>query len=125
MKYYHVWFQTKFKKFMLVDIIDSRIHELFKQISEEKDIRLVASGSMPDHAHLLVGLENNQDLSWAVKLFKGISSRKIFQEFIMLKQDFRTNNFWARKYGAKEVAAEGLQATADYIRNQKKDLHII
>jgi len=110
---------------MLVDIIDSRIHELFKQISEEKHIRLLASGSLPDHAHLLIGLENDQDLSWAVKMLKGISSRRISQEFGLLKQDFRVNNFWARKYGAKEVAIGGLQTITDYIRGQKKDLHVI
>lgn len=37
----------------------------------------------------------------------------------------RTNNFWARKYGVKEVEIEGRQTVADYIRNQKKDLHAI
>ena len=125
MRYYHVWFQTKLKKFMLVDDIDRRIHELFKQISEEKNIRLIISGSLPDHAHLLIGLEDHQVLSWAVMMLKGISSRRISQEFRMLKRDFRTNNFWARKYGAKEIAPEGLQITANYIRNQKKDLHVV
>jgi hypothetical protein len=29
------------------------------------------------------------------------------------------------KYGAKEVAMNGLQAIADYARNQKKDLHVV
>lgn len=125
MKYYHVWFQTKLKKYLLVDIIDARIHDLFKQIAEEKEIRLLASGSLPDHMHLLIGLEERRDLSWAVKLFKGISSRKIFQEFKLLKQDFRVNNFWARRYGSKEVPPESIQTTINYILNQKKDLHII
>lgn len=125
MKYYHVWFQTKFKKYLLVDIIDARIHGLFKQIAEEKKIRLLASGSLPDHMHLLIGLEEHQELSGAIKLFKGISSRKIFQEIKLLKQDFRINNFWARRYGSKEVPPEGIKTTLNYILNQKKDLHII
>ena len=125
MKYYHIWFQTKHKKYMLIDVVDIRIHALFKQISEEKRIRLFASGSLPDHAHLLIGLEDDQGLSWVVMMLKGISSRQIFQEFKSLKQDFRINNFWARKYGAKEVAAEGLKTAIDYVRDQKKDLYVI
>jgi putative transposase len=125
MKYYHIWFQTKFKKYLLVDIIDARVHDLFRQIAEEKKIKLLASGSLPDHMHLLIGLEGQQDLSWAVKQFKGISSRKIFQEVKLLKQDFRVNNFWARRYGAKEVPPEGIKTTINYVLNQKKDLHII
>ena len=64
-KYYHAWFQTKLKKFLLVDIIDARIH------------------------------------------------------------DFKTNNFWARRYGSKEVPPEGIQTTINYILDQKKDLHVI
>ena len=114
MKYYHIWFQTK---------LNTRVHDLFGQIAEEKNIRLLASGSLPDHMHLLIGLEEQQDLAWAVKLFKGISSRKIFQEFRFLKQDFRVNNFWARRYGAKEVPPEGIKTTIKYVLNQKKDLH--
>jgi REP element-mobilizing transposase RayT len=125
MKYYHVWFQTKFKKYMLIDNIDSEIHGLFKQIAEEKSIKLIAAGSLPDHAHLLIGLEDHQNLSWAVQMLKGISSRRISQGFKMLKQDFRTNNFWARNYGAKAVTESGLAATANYIQKQKKDLHVI
>jgi len=125
MKYYHIWFQTKLKKYILVDDIDSSIHGLFRRISEEKGIQLITSGSLLDHAHLLIGLEDRQALPWAVKMFKGISSRRISQEFRFLKQDFKVNNFWARRYGAKEVAMEGLKTIANYIRNQKKDLYII
>jgi putative transposase len=90
-------------KHLLIDIIDTNVHDLLRQIAEEKRIKLLASGSLPDHMHLLIGLEEPQDLAWAVKQFKGISSRKIFQEFKRLKQDFRINNFWARRYGAKEI----------------------
>jgi REP element-mobilizing transposase RayT len=125
MQYYHVWFQAKLKKYLLVDIIDTKIHDLFKQIAKEKKINLLASGSLPDHMHLLIGLEKQQDLSWATKQFKGISSRRIFQEIKLLKQDFKTNNFWARRYGSKEVLPEAIQATINYILNQKKALHVI
>ena len=125
MRYYHVWFQTKLKKYLLVDEIDTTIHELFKQIAVEKKIKLLASGSLPDHMHLLIGLENNQDLSWAVKIFKGISARRIFQEFKSLPQDLRINNFWGRRYGSKLVPEGALKTTLNYVLKQKKDLHII
>lgn len=125
MKYYHVWFQTKFRRYILIDEVDQRIHELFALIAKEKNIKLVASGSLQDHMHLLVGLEDDQKLPWAVKMFKGISSRRIFQEFPSLKYDFRTYNFWARKYAAKEVLSGALSVTTKYILNQKKDLHVI
>ena len=125
MKYYHIWFQTKLKKYMLVDEIDRDIHALFKQIAKEKGIKLLASGSLPDHMHLLIELDDRQELSWAVQMLKGISSRRIFQEYSMLKQDLKTNNFWARKYGFKQISEPALPVTLKYVQNQKKDLHII
>ncbi len=125
MKYFHVWCQTKSKRYLLVDMIDSRVHELFRQIADEKGIKLLASGSLPDHMHLLIGLKDDQDLSWAVKQFKAISSRRIFQEMKMLKQDLRINNFWARRFGFKEICPEKIQTVIDYVLNQKKDLNLI
>ncbi len=125
MKYYHVWFQTKLRKYLLVDMVDDRIHELFKEIAREKKIKLLASGSLPDHMHLLIGLDEGQELSWAVHMFKGVSSRKIFQEVKLLKQDLKVNNFWARKYAAKEVPQKDLRTVSNYVSNQKKDLHVI
>ena len=109
---------------MLVDMIDSRIHELFKQIAGEKEIKLLASGSLPDHMHLLIGLEDHQALPWAIKMFKGISSRIIFQEYRRLKEDFVTNNLWARRYGANEVSEEKLPTIISYVLGQKKDLFV-
>jgi putative transposase len=125
MKYYHSWFTTKHKKLILVDIIDQRIHELMKEIATEKDIRLLASGSMPDHMHLLFGLEKHQSISWVIKTFKGISSRRISQEFDLLKEHFRTNYVWARGYNAKEIPEKDLSVVARYILNQKKNLAVL
>lgn len=122
MKYHHVWFQTKYKKYLLVDIIESRIHEILKEIADEKGICLLASGSLLDHMHLLIGVEDGQALPKVVKLFKGISSRKIFQEYLLLKEDFKVNNFWARRYGTKEIPAERIQTVNNYVLNQKKNL---
>ena len=125
MRYYHIWFQTKHRKFLLVDVIDNKVHELFEQIAIEKKIKLLAHGTLLYHAHLLIGIEDIKDLSWSVKLFKGISARRIFQEFPMLKEQLRTNNFWAKSFAAKEVPEKALPAISKYILNQKDDLHVI
>ena len=58
-------------------------------------------------------------------MFKGISARKIFQEFPLLKVQVRTNNFWARRYDAKQIPKEKLGKVIQYIRNQRKDLCIL
>ena len=109
---------------MLVDILDKNIQDLFDHISIEKEITLLARGTLLDHAHLLIGLRSDQDLPWAVKMFKGISARRLFQRNPLLKQHFRTNNLWARKYAAREVPVEELSVVVKYVLNQKKDLYV-
>jgi len=125
MKYYHVWFQTKKRKRVLFGDIDRSVHALFKYISYAKGIRLVACETMIDHAHLLLALKAQDDLYKAVKLIKGASARMIFMKHPLLKQQIKCNNFWARKYGFKEIPERQLDRVAEYISNQKKDLHIL
>ena len=125
MKYYHIWFQTKYRRFLLVEIIDKRINELFEQIAEEKKIKLLAHGTLLFHAHILIGIEDIQELSWSIKMFKGISARKIFQEFPMLKEQFRTNNLWAKRYAFKEIPENQLPIVVSYIHRQKDDLYVV
>ena len=120
MPYYHIWFPTKRKKRILLGEIDDQIHRLFLNIAEEKKYRLLAFETMIDHAHLLLELNSEEEMSRAVKMFKGISARRIFQEFPMLKFQIRSNNFWARRYDAKEIPPENLHIVIRYIHNQKK-----
>ena len=122
MKYYHVWFQTKMKRYVLLYDIDLRVHELFQQVARENGYELLAYETMPEHAHLLIGINSDENLSEAVKRLKGISARRIFQEFPLLKQQIKSNNLWARRYAYKKVKKEALSNVIKYIRNQKKDL---
>jgi putative transposase len=110
---------------MLVDSIDKTIQDLFDCISREKKIALLAQGTLLDHAHLLIGLRTDQDLPWAVKMFKGISARRLFQRNPLLKQNLMTNNLWARKYAAREVPVENVSVVVKYVLNQKKDLFVL
>ncbi|MFC1571104.1 IS200/IS605 family transposase [Candidatus Margulisiibacteriota bacterium] len=121
MRYYHVWFQTKRRRPMLFDEIDEHIHELFKQIAREKNINLIAFETSKNHAHLLLALNDVGELPRAVKMLKGISARRFFQKFPLVRLDFRIDSLWARRYGYKEIPEERLECVIRYIRNQKKD----
>ena len=125
MKYYHVWLQTKYRRFLLIDIIDNRINELFERIAKEKKIKLLAHGTLLFRAHILIGIEDIQELSWSIKMFKGISARRIFQEFPMLKEQFKTNNLWAKRYAFKEIPEKQLPVVVSYILRQKDDLYVV
>lgn len=124
-KYYHVWFQTKYKKYILIDVIDESIHIIIPQIAKDKGLDLISFETMPDHMHLLLKLGGNYDLTYAVKVLKGISSRRIFQEYPLLKHQFHTNNLWAKGFGYREIPELAVPRILGYIRDQKEHLHIV
>jgi len=119
--YYHVWFPTKRHRRILLGEVEEKVFELFRQIAEEKGYDLIACEAMVDHVHLLLRLSPEQDLSTAIKMFKGISARRVFQAFPNLKMDIGLNNLWARRYGSKTIPPERIPRLIAYIQNQKKD----
>lgn len=120
-KCYHIWFQTKCRKRVLVDDIDKYFQQLLAKIAEDKHLTLLAYGTMPEHVHLLISIDFGE-LSYAIKMFKGISSRRIFQHFPALKFQFHINNLWARSYGYNEIPTEKIPVVIDYVNNQKDHL---
>ncbi len=122
MAYYHVWFATKKRKWLLQGDVEPYIKRVIGEIAKSKGIRLLDYETVVDHVHLLLEVELDEDLSSVVKLLKGISSRRVFQEFPELKMDAETNNFWQKHYGSKTVEIGALAVTKEYVRTQKERL---
>jgi len=116
--YYHVWFGTKRRKWLLKGDILAAAKEIVGQIADEKGIRLIESEAIVDHMHLLLVLSAKAELPTTTMLLKGISARRLFEHFPELKLDAHTNSFWQTGYGSKLVPGSALSITRDYIRTQ-------
>ena len=116
--FYHVWFGTKSRKWLLLGEVEDKIKELIKEIAKDKGIELLACETMVEHVHLLLKVRPSE-LSKVMHLLKGVSSRRIFQAFPELKLDARTLSFWQARYGAKVVPVEALKSIIEYIKTQK------
>ena len=57
---------------------------------------------MVDHVHLMLSTRP-QELSRQLKLLKGISARRLFQEFLDLKLDAHADHLWQRGFGYREL----------------------
>jgi len=115
---YHVWFSTKRRKWLLQGDVADRAKSLFRQIAFEKGIELRECETMVDHAHLLLSAQP-EGLTRDVKLLKGISARRLLQQFPDIRLDARTDNFWQRGFGFRAVL-EDAEGVAWYIRTQKR-----
>lgn len=103
---------------MLAGDIEGEARRFLRSIAKEKGIDLRECECMVDHVHLLLSARPNE-LSRRVKLLKGISARRLFQFFPHLKIDARTEHFWQRGFGFRELADDA-NGVAWYIRTQRR-----
>ena len=118
MPLYHVWFGTNRRKWLLQEDVATRAKELILATAAEKGIKLLECETMVDHVHLLLDVADQASLSRAINFLKGVSARRLNQEFPELRLDAGVGHVWQHRYAAKIVAAAAVPAVAGYIRTQ-------
>ncbi len=95
---YHIVWIPKYRKSVLKGKIEERLKELIFEIADEYGFDIIALEIMPDHIHLFVSAPPKYAPATLVKLFKGITARKLFKEFPELKKQFRKGHLWTPSY---------------------------
>ena len=120
--FYHVWFSTKRRKWLLQGEIEELVKTLLTETVGEKQMRLLECQPIIDHVHLLIEAGSDDDLSWTMTLLKGRSSYELFRRLPELKLDAGENSFWQRGFAARIVPPEQLETVRWYIRTQDRRL---
>jgi putative transposase len=96
----------------LVGEIAKRLENLIHEIAEKYGFEILALEIMPDHVHLFVSAHPKIAPAILVKLFKGITARKLFKEFPELKKKLWGGHLWIPSYyvgTAGNVSAETIR----------------
>ena len=115
---YHVIWCTKYRRKVLDEAIQERLHHLICSKQTELDFRVLTSEIMEDHVHLI--LENNPKgfpITRIVGLLKGYTSRILRDEFLHLKS--RLPSLWTRSKFISSVGSVSLKVVKEYIEDQK------
>ncbi|MCU0239398.1 MAG: IS200/IS605 family transposase [Pyrinomonadaceae bacterium] len=121
LQYHLVWIPKYRRKFLIGEIAD-RLKQILKEIAFEYKIEIIAMEVMPDHVHLLVSAPPKYSPSKLAQLFKGISSRRIRQEFLdtVKKYIWKEGTLWAVGYYVGSVSDNATtEIVKEYIKNQK------
>ena len=111
----HFVWSTKNRLPLIIRKWEGRLHQYFRGVLDNRKCRLICSGGMPDHIHLLVSLWPTRSISRTVNDLKSNSSRWVHQTFPEL--DYFA---WQNGYGAFSVSKSHVQRVTAYIRNQEK-----
>jgi len=113
---YHVVWCPKYRRKVLTNGIDHRLKEIIKEVCFNRQAELLELEVMPDHVHLLVGIDPQFGIHRLVKNIKGTSSRILRNEFPELKS--RLPTLWTNSYFVATVGGAPLAVIKQYIENQ-------
>ncbi len=117
---YHLCWVTKYRYQIIKGNIAIRTRDLIRQICTDKlNIQIISGSVSSDHIHLFISFPPNLSPSKIVQQLKGITSRKIQQEFPDLKKRYWEQRLWARGYFAVSSGNVTDEMWMQYIRDQR------
>lgn len=117
----HLVFVTKFRHRVLRDRHLIRMEEIAREICQGLNCELVEFNGESNHVHLLVNYPPPVAVAMLVNRLKGVSSRRLRQEFPDLRRHYRrANRLWSPSYFAGSVGGAPLDVLRRYIENQER-----
>jgi len=119
---YHLVWMPKYRRSFLVGAIAERLLQILREIARDYRFSIIAMEVMPDHIHMLIEAPPKYAPAMIVQIFKGISARRLRQEFPQLIKRYiwREHVMWARGYYIGSVGSGATtELVREYIENQK------
>jgi len=109
---YHVVFCPKYRKAILTGKVVETLNGLLEQICQERNWTILSKELQSDHVHLCVSLPPTVAVADAVKILKGTTARRLFQQIPALKRQLENGHLWSPSYyvgTAGNVSAETIR----------------
>ena len=114
-------FVTKFRQQVLGDWHPTRLEEIMRAVCAAFETELVEFNGENNHVRLLVNFPPKIALSKLVTSLKGVSSRRMRQEFPdLVRHYYRANRLWTGSYFAGSVGGAPLSVLRQYIEQQNR-----
>lgn len=99
----------------MVGKIAQRLNQIFNEVAQEKQVKILALEVRPEHIHLFVSCSPQMVVHKLVKAFKGRSSNILRKEFSSL---LRLPSLWTNSYFVSTAGNVSSDTVKKYIENQ-------
>ena len=113
-KYHFVWV-TKYRYAVLNGAIALRARDIIREVCEAREITIIKGVVSKNHVHLFVACPPQLAPAKVMQWVKGRSSRKLQQEFDVLRRRYWGQHLWARGYFCASSGTVTDEIIADYI----------
>ena len=118
-KYHLIWI-PKYRRKLLYGNLRKYLGKVLRDLSLQKESRVVEGHLMPDHVHMLLSIPPKYSVAQVVGYIKGKSAIHIARTFSGHKKNFTGKNFWARGYYVSTVGRDE-KAVREYIKAQEPE----
>ncbi|MDI3417486.1 IS200/IS605 family transposase [Streptomyces luteolus] len=119
----HLVFVTKYRHKVFADRHLVRMEEIMRDVCADFECELVEFNGEKNHVHLLVNFPPKVALSKLVNSLKGVSSRRLRQEYPELVRHYwRAQRLWSGSYFAGSAGGAPLSIVRQYIEQQNRPL---
>jgi REP-associated tyrosine transposase len=99
----------------------ARMEEIMRDVRADFEVQLAEYNGEPEHVHLLVNFPPKVTLSRLVNSLKGVSSRRMRQEFPDLRRHYwRANRLWPASYLTGSAGSAPISVLRQYIDQQNQ-----
>ena len=118
--YYHVTFQTRQRKPILYEEVESHLVALLPQLTRRGDFSILETGCALTHSHLLIERAPWADLLHIIHALQAETSDSILQRFPELELDLKQPNLWDTGFHYVRHDEQSVETVKQYIRRQKQ-----
>jgi putative transposase len=118
---YHVVWSVKHRRKILSEDVELYLKELVQQIAADKGftVHLFECGE-GDHVHCFVSGPPKLSITDIVKYLKGITGRKLFEQFPEIREKLWKGQLWNHSYYVETIGSVSEENIRRYIENQTK-----
>ena len=118
---YHVVWSVKYRRKILSEEVELYLKELVRQIATDKGftVHLFECGE-GDHVHCFVSGPPKLAVTDIVKYLKGITGRKLFEQFPEIREKLWKGQLWNHSYYVETIGSVSEENIRRYIENQTK-----
>lgn len=117
---YHIIWCVKYRKSVLNPMIETRLYELLDDIGEDKGFSVIESKvGNQDHIHCFISAPPKISVTQIVKYLKGISGRRLLEEFPELRESLWKGQLWNNSYFCETIGSTSEENVRKYIERQR------
>lgn len=117
---YHIVWCVKYRRTVLTHRVGDRLKEILAALIADAGGTVLALETQVDHVHIVLRATPKHQLAKLVNSLKGVSARRLFQEFPILKRRWWKGHLWSPSYLAVTVGGGPREIIKRYVETQRE-----